>query len=324
MTLISLLQTNILAANDANSPFIDWKGTSVVFVGDSITYGSGTNKTYQTYIKEMEVFESVQAMGVAGSCFSSQSDYGYNCAPLIKRYSSIPDADLIVIFMGTNDYGHETPLGSLTDTTDISFYGALNVIIPGIQAQHPDSQLVFVTPLHRYGFGTSKISGIQFTYDHIANARGCTLSDYVEAIITVCEKYSVPIIDLFNTYPIDPSDSSDRTAYIPDGLHPNAIGHEIIANLIFLNLQTILNKNDDNTNKPAEHTHSYTAIDVTPTCTEQGYTIFICKCGDMIKDNFTEKSDHSYNGSVCKTCNYKCSCKCHYSGFMQIIWNIFN
>lgn len=223
----------------------DWMGASAVFLGDSITYGTGTDKTYHACIDEMGVFQSVQALGVAGSCISSQSDYGSGNSPFIHRYSSIPDADLIVVFMGTNDYGHETPLGSPLDATDVSFYGALNVIIPGIQAQHPDSQLVFVTPLHRYGFGSSKILGTQFTYDHIANGRGHTLSDYVDAIKVVCAKYSVPIIDLYNEYPVDPSDSADRAAYIPDGLHPNTIGHEMIADLICQNLQTIPNKNAD-------------------------------------------------------------------------------
>ncbi len=223
----------------------DWMGASAVFLGDSITYGTGTDKPYYTCMDEKGVFQSVLAMGVAGSCISSQSDYGSGNSPLIHRYSSIPDSDLIVVFMGTNDYGHETPLGSPSDTTDVSFYGALNVIIPGIQAQHPDSQLVFVTPLHRYGFGSSKILGTQFTYDHIANGRGHTLSDYVDAIKAVCAKYSVPIIDLYKEYPVDPSDSADRVAYMPDGLHPNAIGHEMIADLICRGLLTIPNKNAD-------------------------------------------------------------------------------
>ena len=227
----------------------EWLGASAVFLGDSITYGVGTDKTYHAYIDARSVFQSVQAMGVAGSCISSQSDYGSGNSPLIYRYTSIPNADLIVIFMGTNDYGHETPLGSATDTADISFYGALNVIIPGIQTQHPDSQLVFVTPLHRYGFGSSKILDTQFTYDHIANGRGHTLSDYVDAIKVVCEKYSVPVIDLFNEYPVDPSDSADRVAYIPDGLHPNSDGHEIIADLIFGKLQNIPRKNNDDADK---------------------------------------------------------------------------
>lgn len=321
LSLIIIVFTiiNTSAIGDSDSSSTDLSEKSVIFVGDSLTYGSGTTKTYHSYIKNMGIFESVQAMGVAGSCISTTSDYGNLCSPLVQRYTSIPETDIIVIFMGTNDYSHETPLGAIDDTTDISFYGALNVIIPGIKALHPDSQLVFVTPLHRYGFGTSKITGNQFTYDNIPNGRNHSLSDYVEAIISVCKQYSVPLIDLFNQFPIDPSNSADRVAYMPDGLHPNTIGHEIIANLLLQNLQFI-----NNNTKPDVHTHSYMPIVIAPTCIDQGYTIHICMCGNMIKDSFAEVSDHSFSESVCKNCNKKCDCMCHQSGFKQILWKLLN
>ena len=156
-----------------------WSGRSAVFVGDSITAGSGTTKIYYSFLEEALGFDSVTAMGVGGSCVSAYSDYGTGNQPLINRYETIPSADLIVIFMGTNDYGHETPLGTVEDTEDGTFYGALNTIIPDLVAKHPSSKIVFVTPLHRYGFGTSKILETAFTYDSIPNGVGASLGDYV-------------------------------------------------------------------------------------------------------------------------------------------------
>ena len=307
--LIGIFPMNAMAANDANLTNTEWKDVSAVFVGDSITYGTGTNKTYHSYIKDADVFQSVQAMGVGGSCISTQSDYGTGNSPLINRYTSIPDADLIVIFMGTNDYGHETPLGTIDDTTDVSFYGALNVIIPGIQEQHPDSQLVFVTPLHRYGFGTSKILGTQFTYDSVANGRGYTLADYVNAVKVVCESYSVPVIDLFEQYPIDPSNSTDRAEYMPDGLHPNATGHELIAELIQQNLEEIF------VGVSGECEHSSAFIEgKDATCQEDGYqSYWLCtKCGksfasnentvEVKKEDLTIPAAHTYENGVCTGC----------------------
>jgi hypothetical protein len=142
--------------------------------------------------------------------------------------------------MGTNDYGHETPMGTIDDMEDISFYGALNVIIPGIQKAQPDAKLVWITPTHRYGFGTSKLLGTAFTYDYLPNGRGYSLNDYVDAIREVCEKYDVPVIDLFTLSGMDPSLSEVRTQYMPDGLHPNAAGHEKIAAIIAKSLEGIL------------------------------------------------------------------------------------
>lgn len=212
--------------------FSCWQDKTAVCVGDSITAGSGTTKIYYNILKELLSFTSVQGMGVAGSCVSATSNYGTNNSPLINRYQNIPDKDLITIFMGTNDYGHNTPMGTIDDTTDVSFYGALNVIIPGILTAHPNSRLVWITPTHRDGFGSG------FTHDWIANGAGKTLEDYVNAIKDVCARYSVPVIDLFSISGLNPVIAGIKSTYMPDGLHPNALGHQKIAVYIakYLNL----------------------------------------------------------------------------------------
>ncbi|MBQ3501654.1 MAG: SGNH/GDSL hydrolase family protein, partial [Oscillospiraceae bacterium] len=209
-----------------------WEGKSAVFVGDSITAGSGTTKKYYEYLNEALGFGSVTGMGVGGSCFSLYSDYGTKNQPLMSRYQNIPSADLIVVFMGTNDYGHETPLGTIDDTEDGTFYGALNVIIPALVAKHTASKIVFATPIHRYGAGTSGILGTKFTYDNIPNGVGATLEDYADAIKEVCEENGVTVIDLFTECTLDPSIEEVRTEYMPDGIHPNAAGHEVLAEIM--------------------------------------------------------------------------------------------
>ncbi|MBQ4262699.1 MAG: hypothetical protein IJB83_00445 [Bacilli bacterium] len=226
-----------------------WENKTAVFVGDSITYGEGTTNKYWEYLDESLNLSTVTGMGISGSTISVKSDYGTQNTPLINRYTTIPDADLISIFMGTNDYGHETPLGTIEDTTDVSFYGALNVIVPALKEAHPNSRIVFVTPIHRYGFGTSKILGTAFTYDNLPNGVGANLEDYVNAIKEVCSKNDIPVIDLFTLFKLDVTDASIRSEYIPDGLHPNAKGHQVIADLIASELRKIApinNINDDN------------------------------------------------------------------------------
>ena len=252
--LLSVMPLNALASEITGTEDNPWNGKSAVFVGDSITAGSGTTKIYYSFLEEALGFDSVTAMGVGGSCISAASDYGTGNQPLISRYQNIPSTDLIVIFMGTNDYGHETPLGSVEDTKDGTFYGALNTIIPALIAKHTSSKIVFVTPLHRYGFGTSKILGTQFTYDNIPNGIGATLGDYVDALKTVCANNGVSVIDLHTECTLDPSDAAVRSTYMPDGLHPNASGHEVIAEIIESHLRTFEPAEAPETNptEPAE------------------------------------------------------------------------
>lgn len=59
----------------------------------------------------------------------------------------------------------------------------------------------------------------------------------------------------------------------------------------------------DNTNsldaKVVEpHIHSYTSSIIAPTCTENGYTSYICECGDSYTDNEVAALGHSYSSMV--------------------------
>ena len=216
--------------------FSCWENKTATCVGDSITYGSGTtdspNNIYATLLKDLLSLSSVTRMGVAGSCVSATSNYGQSNSPLINRYGNIPNTDIITIFMGTNDYGHNTPLGTIADTTDISFYGALNVIIPGILTAHPNSRLVWITPTRRYNFGG-------FKEDWQANGAGNTLGDYVKAIKDVCERYSIPTIDLYSMSGLNPVIPGIKSGYTSDGLHLNNTGHHMIAVYIAKQLNTL-------------------------------------------------------------------------------------
>lgn len=229
--------------NGENTPddLTDWSGASAVFVGDSITAANQyTEKFYYEHLKDSLSFGSVQKQATSGSCISAKSDYGNGNSPLIGRYQSIPNGDLIVIFMGTNDFGHATPLGSITDTSDISFYGALNIIIPGIQATYPNSQIVMVTPLHRT---RTTSSGMTSASDSTQNKAGATLADYVNAIKDICNKYDLYIIDLFSEAELDPNNETVKTTYFnSDGLHPNTAGHEKIAEILGEELRKIPRK----------------------------------------------------------------------------------
>ncbi len=42
------------------------------------------------------------------------------------------------------------------------------------------------------------------------------------------------------------------------------------------------------------HVHNYTAEVTAPTCTEQGYTVYTCACGDTYTADYTDPTGHSY------------------------------
>lgn len=54
------------------------------------------------------------------------------------------------------------------------------------------------------------------------------------------------------------------------------------------------------------HFHSYTEKVTPPTCTEKGYTTYICSCGNTKKDNFVDALGHDYDKA------YKCNEQGHW------------
>ncbi len=53
------------------------------------------------------------------------------------------------------------------------------------------------------------------------------------------------------------------------------------------------------------HEHKYTESIVAPTCTEKGYTLHSCTCGDSFKDTETPAAGHNFENGRCTVCQAK-------------------
>ncbi len=207
---------------------------SVNFLGDSITEGWGAtakDKVFHYLLAKKYNFKETRNYGIGGTRFAKQlnpqavgetADRSFS-----QRFSSMDDdAQLVVVFGGTNDFGHgDAPMGRPTDRMPNTFYGACHYLMNGLIEKYPTSKIVFITPLHRVGetnpFG-----------DGSKKMEGCILSDYVNAIKETAEYYSIPVIDLWSVSGIQPNISIIKEKYCPDGLHLNDNGHEKISEII--------------------------------------------------------------------------------------------
>ena len=145
---------------------------------------------------------------------------------MLRTEEDIKDenADLIVVFGGTNDYGHgDAAMGAFFDRSEYTFYGAVHSLINKLSNKYPEARLVFMTPLHRDN------------EDAPFNSHGVRvhpLKDYVNAIREVCEFYSVPVLDLYKDSGMQPAIAVHRSLYMPDGLHPSDKGAVRIAEML--------------------------------------------------------------------------------------------
>ena len=50
------------------------------------------------------------------------------------------------------------------------------------------------------------------------------------------------------------------------------------------------------------HVHYFVGYVTAPTCTEQGYTTYVCTCGETYVDDYTDLLPHDFFGGLCRTC----------------------
>ncbi len=200
---------------------MDLTGKKIVFLGDSITQGVGASAPETCYVSRFRAAHpeaEVVNCGISATRFAVQhrevADDSVNNNRFTVRALSLPEnADLVVVFGGTNDYGHgNAPLGQMGDQTEETFYGATYVLFDRLIRRYPQAEILVLTPLHRLG-------------DHFPNGQGAVLEDYVKAERKMAELFALPVLDLFANSGINPNLGDLQTVYMPDGLHPNDAGH---------------------------------------------------------------------------------------------------
>lgn len=206
-----------------------WVGKKVACLGDSITQKTENVRKYYDFWKVYLSPDVVLDYGVAGSSISRKTGEWPTWdtqVPFVERIKTIPkDIDVLTIFGGVNDWVADRTLGSLGDTEDTTFYGALDKMFKYATQNFQDKDIYVFTPLQNDWIKRPANDG---TTDG-RNRSGKYLKEYVEAIKQVAEKYAIPVCDLYSTM-FYPFAEGFTEKYMPDGLHPNESAHKLMAN----------------------------------------------------------------------------------------------
>ncbi len=212
------------------------EGLKINFLGDSITAGSGASckeNIYHAVLKRRAGLAEARNYGIGGTRFALQNGIEgfpknevFDTNSFSERFSSMSDdADVVVVFGGTNDYGHgDAPIGKPSDRAPDTFWGACHYLFSGLIKKYPEARIIVMTPLHRANESSKR--GDSKPYDV------APLYEYVQIIRSVAEYYSLPVLDLFRVSGIQPEIEEIRSRYMPDGLHPSDMGNERIAELL--------------------------------------------------------------------------------------------
>lgn len=196
----------------------DLAGLTWAVLGDSITAASGVERSYHSIIAQKLGLTAIN-YGYNGS-WISYTDAMPEGNEMCVRYATMTeDADIITCLGGINDINNNAALGQMGDTENTTFYGAMDLLIRGLLGKYPGKRIGFITP-PRYGDGARE-------------------QPYIDAIHAVCEKYAVPVLDLYREGMASTATGELSATYFKDGLHPNELGHDVIARKVEAFLQRL-------------------------------------------------------------------------------------
>lgn len=193
----------------------------VYFFGDSITAGNGSWGDVNTIRKDNNMTGDNFAVGGMTYTIKQNSDASNNILLRIKqKIALVNNVDYIILQGGVNDAFQSLPKGTplanddFTSACDTStFSGAFEDAIRYVLTEVPECKVGFII--------NAKIPRLS------------RLNQYMEIAKSICEKYSVPTLDLYNESGLCAGISSINNTYflhtidpsIGDGTHPTSTGY---------------------------------------------------------------------------------------------------
>lgn len=221
-------------------------GKTIVCCGDSITQGTDMDAEGITDNPAIPVYQSDQSgdfhyqktavkmvygyqiaernnmtfynAGISGSTMQGlENEYGFSLAD--GRYTKLPDnIDYLTIWFGWNDTAVGT-LGTIDDTTNESYYGGYNVVLPYLIDKYPFAKIALIVP---FGCDAEHREAIRL----LGNKWGVAVWDNYQGGTPLYygKEDSVGVDDAIVT--------ANRAKFQANGAHPNYKGQRQLADMI--------------------------------------------------------------------------------------------
>ena len=205
-------------------------GKTALFCGDSICAGS----TLEPVEKRawagrigLEYGTISTNAGRAAASVALSTDIGKGRSPDNRIITQIEAAkgnpyDYVILHGGINDAMSLIPVGVMTDSSDVAdfdittFAGALEELFARAQEYFGDTAQIgyivnYQTPMSEWGGATQD------------------WSEYIAVALQICDKWNITYLDLYNDEEFNQDVLKVSTKeYLPDYLHPNAAGYDIL------------------------------------------------------------------------------------------------
>ena len=138
--------------------------------------------------------------------------------------------NLVTVSFGINDWISNCPMGSMEDDpsaeTITAFIPAMRATLEAIARSNPLCKIVVLLPLNVKGYAqTLGTQETNWAMGYEMESSG-TLRQFTETMKDVCGHYGIEYIDLASASCVN---SVNLPALLPDGIHPSAEAHRLLA-----------------------------------------------------------------------------------------------
>ena len=214
---------------------IDFSDIKITCLGDSITQAVNLDSldnyqelAYPHILQETLDAQKVYNLGIGGSSIGR-----YWADAFVDRYQKIPeDSDIILVMGGTNDEfcASLVEFGNSAERKRRTFWGDLDELMKGLKEDYPNAEVIFMTPLP---------NSLQ---DYLKTQHPYLIPQdkFADVIKELADEHGMEVIDLYNSNILDGHDKDNVLHFMPDGVHPNAEGYEILGEHVAADLIRIL------------------------------------------------------------------------------------
>lgn len=188
-------------------------GVKCAIIGDSIVEKNATASVNFVDLVSTGTGAQITNLGVGGTGWMNGQDDGN---AFYQRVSQIPeDTQRVLLYGSGND--RLMPLGEPTDTGTDTLCGCINTTLDAMFARVPTAWVGVISPAPWQN------------YPPYEESNAMALMARAQAMI--CRRRGVPYLDLYHSSGLRPWDDAFRALAFADGdgVHPNDIGHSLIA-----------------------------------------------------------------------------------------------
>ena len=203
---------------EETSPLV---GKSALYLGDSIAYGALDELGLAWAGRIAQNGMTYENVAVSGWTVTNTETSGKGQIVTQLDRATKNEYDFVILEGGVNDvlmnqhgsknidWGEITADGTDYDTSTIC--GAIEDLIVKTQAKFPDAVVGYV--INNYYGATEE-----------------NMTKYIETVKAACDKHGIAYVDLYNDEYVKANFVNSK--HLPDNLHPNAAGYDIISKVI--------------------------------------------------------------------------------------------